>query len=140
MNDRNLVRGLFIMAVSLAFGLQSLRYSTGNFSHAGAGLFPLLVSSLLFIIGVVTVVRSRFVEAVQLEFNVKNITIIVLSLSGFVAISEFINMIAGITFMVFFAAIAGTSYSVVRNLKVSAGLILVGLAFQKLLGFNLPLY
>jgi hypothetical protein len=42
--------------------------------------------------------------------------------------------------MVFFAAIAGTSYSVVRNLKVSAGLILVGLAFQKLLGFNLPLY
>jgi hypothetical protein len=42
--------------------------------------------------------------------------------------------------MVFFSAIAGTSYSVVRNLKVSAGLIAVAFAFQKLLGLNLPLY
>jgi hypothetical protein len=28
----------------------------------------------------------------------------------------------------------------VRNLKIAAGLIVVALAFQKLLGFNLPLY
>ena len=31
-------------------------------------------------------------------------------------------------------------YSVVRNLQVAAGLIGVALVFQKLLGFNLPLY
>jgi hypothetical protein len=50
-------------------------------------------------------------------------------------------MIAGIVFMVFCASFAGTaSYSVVRNLKISAGLIAVALAFVKLLGFNLPLY
>ena len=42
--------------------------------------------------------------------------------------------------MVFIATIAGSTYSVVRNLKVSAGLIAVALAFQKLLGLNLPLY
>jgi hypothetical protein len=50
-------------------------------------------------------------------------------------------MIAGIVFMVFCASFAGTSsYSVVRNLKVAAGLIAVALAFQRLLGFNVPLY
>ena len=50
-------------------------------------------------------------------------------------------MIAGIVFMVFFASLAGTSsYSVVRNLKIAAGLVAVAFAFQKLLGFNLPLY
>jgi hypothetical protein len=141
MNDRNLVRGLFILAISLAFGLGSLRYQMGQFSRAGPGLFPLLVSSLLFLIGLITVVRSRFDERVPLNFNLKNIAIILASLCGFAVLSEHINMIAGIVFMVFVASFAGTSsYSVMRNLKISAGLIAIALVFQKLLGFNLPLY
>lgn len=141
MNDRNLVRGLFLIAISLAFGLQSMRYPIGHFSRAGPGLFPLMVASLLLLIGVITVVRSRFVERVHLEFKYKNIAIILASLCGFALISELVNMIAGIAFMVFIASFAGTaSYSVMRNLKIAAGLIAIGLAFQKLLGFNLPLY
>jgi hypothetical protein len=140
MNDRNLVRGLFIMAISLVFGLGSLRYEIGQFSHAGPGLFPLMVSCLLFLIGLISVIRSRFVARAHLNFNMKNIALILLSLSGFALISEHLNMIAGIVFMVFCASFAGTSYSVARNLKVSAGLIAVAFAFQKLLGLNLPLY
>jgi hypothetical protein len=140
MNDRNFVRGLFLMAISLAFGLVSLRYPMGQFSRAGPGLFPLLVSCLLFLIGLITVVRSRFIERVDLNFNMKNIALILASLCGFALISEHLNMIAGIVFMVFCVSFAGTSYSVMRNLKISAGLIAVALAFQKLLGFNLPLY
>jgi len=140
MNDRNLVRGLFLMAISLAFGLQALRYPIGQFSRAGPGLFPLLVSSLLLLIGLITVVRSRFVERPPLDFNLKNIGLILLSLCGFAVVSRFVDMIAGIVFMVFCATFAGSSYSVVRNLKICAGLIAVAFAFQKLLGLNLPLY
>jgi len=141
MNNRNLARGLFLLAISLAFGLEALRYPLGDVSRPGPGLFPLMVSSLLFLIGVITTVRSRFIERVHLEFNVKNIAIILTSLCGFALISHYLNMIVGIVFMVFCASFAGTaSYSVVRNLKVSAGLIAVAFAFQKLLGFNLPLY
>jgi hypothetical protein len=141
MNDRNLVRGLFLIAIALAFGLASLGYPMGRFSRAGPGLFPLLVSCLLFLIGVVTVVRSRFVERAHLDFNIKNIALILASLCGFALISELLNMIAGIAVMVFCASFAGTSpYSVTRNLKISAGLIAIAFAFQKLLGFNLPLY
>jgi hypothetical protein len=140
MNDRNFLRGLFIVAISLVFGLGALPYHLGQLERPGPGLFPLMVSSLLLLIGVVTLVRSRFVERVPMEFNVKNIAIILASLCGFALISEHVNMIAGIVFMVCCASIAGTSYSVVRNLKVAAGLVAVALAFQKLLGFNLPLY
>jgi len=140
MNDRNLVRGLFLIAISLAFGLTSLRYPIGQFSRAGPGLFPLMVSSLLFLIGLATVVRSRFVERAQLNVNLRNIALIVLSLCGLAVISLYLNMIVGIVFMVFCASMAGTSYSVMRNLKISAGLIAVAFAFQKLLGLNLPLY
>jgi Tripartite tricarboxylate transporter TctB family len=129
------------MAIALAFGLTSLRYPTGQFSRAGPGLFPLSVSCILFLIGLFTVVRARFVERVPLDFKVKNIAIILASLCGFAVISEHLNMIVGIVFMVFCASFAGTAkYSVMRNLKISAGLIAVALAFQKLLGFNLPLY
>jgi len=93
------------------------------------------------LIALITIVRSRFIAHVPLEFNVKNIAIILASLCGFALISRHLNMIAGIVFMVFCASFAGTaSYSVVRNLKISAGLIAVAFAFQKLLGFNLPLY
>jgi hypothetical protein len=141
MNDRNLIRGLFLIAISLGFGLISLRYPRGDFARAGPGLFPLIVSSLLLLIGLITVFRARYVEHVPLGFNVKNIGLVLASLAGFALVSQFVNMIAGIIFMVFCASLAGTAkYSVVRNLKVAAGLVAVALAFQKLLGFNLPLY
>ena len=141
MNDRNLIRGLFIIGISLAFGLAALRYPMGEFSRAGPGLFPLMVSCLLFLIGLFTVVRSRFVERIPLDFNMKNIAIILSSLCGFAVISEYVNMIVGIVFMVFCASFAGSSsYSVMRNIKISAGLIAVAFAFQKLLSLNLPLY
>jgi len=38
------------------------------------------------------------------------------------------------------ATFAASSYSVPRALKISLGLVLIAFAFQKLLGFNLPLY
>jgi hypothetical protein len=140
MIDRNLARGLFLIAISLAFGLQSLRYPIGDFSRAGPGLFPALVSFLLFLVGLATVIRSRFVERVQLDLNLKNIAIILASLCGLAVISMYVNMIAGIVFMVFCSTLAGTSYSWWRNVKIAAGLVTMALVLQKLLGLNLPLY
>lgn len=138
--DRTLARGLFLLVISLAFGLQSLRYPIGQFSRAGAGLFPLMISSLLLLIALITLVRSRFVkEREQMDFNAKNIGLIMLSLCGFALVSHFINMIAGIAFMVFVSAFAGQTYSVTRNLKVVAGLVVIAYGFHKLLSLNLPL-
>jgi Tripartite tricarboxylate transporter TctB family len=141
MNDQNLLRGLVLIAISLAFGLTSLRYPIGQFSRAGPGLFPLMVSCLLLLIGVTTVVRSRFVKHIPLTVNLKNITIVLASLCGFAVVSQYVNMITGIVVMVFCAGFAGGGeYSVARNIKISLGLIAVGFAFEKLLGLQLPLY
>jgi Tripartite tricarboxylate transporter TctB family len=140
MNDRNLLRGLFLIAISLLFGIWSLRYQIGAFSRAGPGLFPLLVSGLLLLIGVITVVRSRFVARELMHFNVKNVAIVLASLCGFALISQYVNMTAGIIFLVFCSTYAGTTYSVVRNLKVCAGLLAIAFAMSRLLGVNLPLY
>ena len=140
MIDRNLARGLFLMAISLAFGLTALKYPIGGFGRAGAGLFPLLVSSLLMLIAIATLVRSRFVDKVRLDLNVRNIAIILGSLCSFAVVTLFVNMSAGIVVMVFIATLAGSNYSWKRNLKIVAGLLLMALVFAKLLGMNLPLY
>lgn len=129
------------MAISLTFGLTSLRYPIGDFARAGPGLFPLLMSSMLLLVGVATVVRSRFIERLPLAFQYKNIAIILGSLVGLSIVSQLVNMLAGIVFMVFFSGLAGSSkYSWVRNLKIATGLVLVAFAFHKLLGLQLPLY
>ncbi len=140
MNNRNLLQGLFLIAIALVFGLGALNYPMGGFGRAGPGLFPLLVSSLLFLLGVAAVVRALLTERVHLDFKLRNIGVILASLCGFALISEYLNMIAGIVFLVFCASLAGSSYSVMRNAKIAAGLVAVALAFQKLLGLQLPLY
>jgi hypothetical protein len=140
MNDRNLARGLFLVAISLAFGLTALRYPIGEFGRAGPGLFPVVVSSMLLLIGIATIVRSRFVEKVKLDLHVKNIAVILGSLIAFAVITLFVNMIAAIIAMVFIATLAGTNYSWKRNVKIAIGLLIMAFIFAKLLGMNLPLY
>ena len=141
MNDRNLVRGLVLAAIALGFGLGALRYSVGNFAHAGPGLFPLLVSGLLMVVALITILRSRFVKPIPLGFNLKNIALLLLALCSFAIATELLHtMIAGIVLMVFIAGFAASSYSWQRNLKVAAVLIAIAFAFQKLLGLSLPLY
>ena len=140
MIDRNLARGLFLMAISLAFGLTSLKYPIGDFGRAGPGLFPAVVSFMLFLIGVATVVRSRYVEKARLEMNPRNIAIILGSLCAFAVVTLFVNMIAAIVAMVFIATLAGKNYSWKRNVKISIGLVAMAFVFAKFLGMNLPLY
>ena len=140
MNDRNLARGLFLVAISLAFGLTALRYPIGDFARAGAGLFPVVVSSMLLLIGIATVIRSRFVQKVHLDLHLKNIAIILGSLCAFAVITMLVNMTVAIVTMVFIATLAGTNYSWKRNVKIAVGLCLMALVFAKLLGMNLPLY
>jgi hypothetical protein len=139
-NDRNLLKGVFLMLIAIAFGIGSFNYSIGHLDRAGPGLFPLLVSSLLFLVGVAMVVRSRGLKPIPMQFNFKNIAIIIAALCGFALLSEHLNMIVGIIFLVFCASFAGSSYSVVRNVKIAAVLVGIALALQKLLGVQLPLY
>lgn len=139
MINRNLVRGIFLMGLALVFGLPAIGYSLGTFSRAGPGLFPFMVSVILFAIGVISVVRSRLVPPEPMDFQVRNISIILGSLCGFAILSHYLNMIVGIVFLVFCSGFAGTSYSVVRNIKITVVLIAIAFAFQKLLGVSLPL-
>lgn len=140
LNNRNLLKGLFLILISLAFGLGALKYPLGSFDRAGPGLFPLLISSIVFLLGAIMVFRAFIVDRVPPTFNLRNIALVLGSLIGFALISEYVNMILGIIFMVFVSTLAGTSYSVWRNVKISAFLVAMAVFFWKVLGVQLPLY
>ena len=139
MNNLNLVRGLFLVAISLAFGLTSFGYKIGDFSRAGPGLFPAVVSGLLFLIGIASVIKARYVKPVPIDYNFRNIVIIIVSLAGFAFISEHVNMLVGIFFLAFSASYAGRNNSLKRNIKIGIGLTLIACGFKFLLHLNLPL-
>lgn len=138
--NRNLIRGLLLALLALGFGLGSFRYSIGNLSDAGPGLFPLMISSLLLAVAIMMVIKSRHENPVPLQVEWKRISFVLGGLIGFVLVSKAVGMLGGIVVLVFITALAGTSYSWRRNLQVSVALIAVAFALQTLLGLNIGLY
>jgi Tripartite tricarboxylate transporter TctB family len=139
MPKQNLSRGVVLAAIALAFGLYALRLPIGEFSQVGPGLFPLLVSGFLLVLALLIIAQSFYADAPPLHFNFKNIGVVTVSLTGFVVLSKFVNLLAGIVWLVFVAGLAAKSYSWMRNIQITVALALIALAFQKLLGFNLKL-
>jgi hypothetical protein len=139
MKDQNLLRGLFLLAFALVFGIGSLRYQVGTLAHAGPGLFPLGVSCIVGFLGLVMILRSRRVPPGLMDFHVKNAVLILASLISFALVSEMVNMTIGILLMVFLATLASKPYSWKRNLVIALVLLLIAYAFHRLLGLNLPL-
>lgn len=140
MNDRNLLKGLFLALIALVFGAGAFRYSIGTMERPGPGFFPFMVSSILFVLGASMAVRARFSRRAPMVFNFRNIAIVLGSLAGFALVSEYVNMIAGIIVLVFGCTLAGTNYSVRRNMAISVVLIGIAFVFEKGLGLQLPLY
>ncbi len=139
MRNQKVLRGFALIAVALFFGLQAATYHLGTLANAGAGLFPLMVSGVVACIGLVMLVQSRFEPAVHMPFSLKNIGLILASLIGFVLIAKHSTMLLAIPYLVFVASLAGTGYSVLRNLKISVVLIGIAFGFHYFLGLSLPL-
>ncbi len=140
LNNRDFLRGVCLIGIALLFGVPALHYPIGDVARAGPGMFPLFVSSMLLLVGLATVVRSRFVERVPMAFSFKNMSLILGSLVVFAVVSRTLNMALGIILLVFCAAVAAPPYSVVRNLQIAAVLIAIAFAFQRLFGLELNLY
>jgi hypothetical protein len=137
MPKQNLSRGFMLACISLAYGLNALSLPIGDFAQVGPGLFPLLVSGFLLVLSLLITAQSLFVDSPPLYFNVKNIAVIMVSLSGFVVLSKMLSVLAGIAWLVFVAGLMSKSYSWMRSLQITVALALIALAFQKFLGFNL---
>lgn len=137
--NKNLLTGILFIVFSIVFGINGFRYNVGNFADPGAGLFPITVSVFLFVLGSVIVIKSRLLDEVSVDFKFRNIIIISMALLGFAVATQYLGMIVGIAVLVSIASISASTYSIMRVIKIIAGLVLVAVAFKYLLGLNLPL-
>jgi len=138
--NRNLVRGLAFIAVALFFGIQASTYRLGDLAQAGPGLFPLTVSVIVGVIGLVMVVGSRFRPSELLHFNFKTVAIVMASLVGFAVLTDLVGALVGVVFLVFVSALAGEKYNWKLNLKITLGLMVITYLFSAVLGVGLRLY
>ena len=140
MVNQNTGRGLLLAAVALIFLVQAPGLTIGSLSRPGPGLFPVIVASILLIIGIVIVVRSLFIEAVPLDFHFRNIALIAASLVSFALVSDYVNMLAGIAVMATMASLASDDFSIPRTSAIIVALCIIAVAMKKSLGVQLPLY
>jgi hypothetical protein len=138
--NRDLAKGLSLIAIALFFGLQARFYPLGTLGRAGPGMFPLAVSALLFFVGLAIVVRTRLVSGGKLEFKAKNIALVAAGLLSFVLLSEHVNMLVGLVVMVLMTSYAASDFKLSRALALSAVLASVALAMKLGLGLQLPIY
>lgn len=140
MINQNVGRGLLLGAVALFFLVQAPGLRIGSLARPGPGLFPFMVASLLVIIAIVMLVRSRFIEAVPFDFRFRNIALVAASLLCFALVSEYVNMFAGIAVMATMVSLASADFSIRRAATIAGVLCLVAFAMKRLLGVQLPLY
>ncbi len=140
MVNQNVGRGLLLAAVAFFFLVQAPKLTFGSLTRPGPGLFPVIVASLLLFIAIVIVVRSRFIEAVPLDFRFRNIALVAASLLCFALVSEYVNMFAGIAVMATMVSLASDDFSIPRAATIAGVLCLVAFAMKRLLGVQLPLY
>ena len=140
MNNQNLLKGVFLIAVALIFGIGSLRYQIGTLAHAGPGLFPFGVSCFVGFLGLLMVVRSRLIPPVPMDTRIKNAVLVLIALGGFALVTDLLDMTAGILFLIFTCTLASRPYKWRRNVIIALVLLAIAYAFQRLLGLNLPLF
>ena len=137
--NKILARGLLFLGIALVFFTASFQYQIGKLEDPGPALFPMIVSAVLALFGVVTMVRSyRTHETISAQ--VKNIFTVVLSIVCFAAASMTVNMLLGTVVLVVIALTAVKDYQFGDVVKLSVGLSLVAAFMTYVLGLNLPLW
>ena len=140
--NQDLARGVFLALIALFFSVYAFQYTIGTLASAGPGLFPLLVASLLFVLALIMIVRSRTDSAPgpRVATGVRAVSLILAALGAFVLSAQYVSTLLGIVLLVMIAGFAARPVSWRRNALVSLGLIAIAYGFERFLGLNLRLF
>ena len=152
-SQKDFFSGLMFMGVGIAFAWGATRYSIGTGARMGPGYFPLLLGSLLAILGGIITFKSLVVETEDGEkvgaWAWKPLFFIILAnllfgvmLGGLPSIKvPAMGMIAGIYALTFVASLAGEEFKFKEVLVLATVLAIMSyLAFIVLLKLQFPVW
>lgn len=134
----DLLAGLLFVAFGAFVLLYGQQYPFGTSARMGPGYYPRVVSIGLMLIGLILVVRSRFLEGEETEpIFVRPLFVVILATVGFGLLIERAGLIAAAALLIVVARLADQDF---RPLEV-AGLCIVLITFSAAVfwyGLSLP--
>ena len=140
---RDIFAGAIFLAIAIAFGVEGARYDFGSGIQAGPGFFPLILSALTAILGVLTIavgLRRKSDDAPEVV-PWRAIVLISLSLAVFAAGARLLGLVPVVFLCTFMAAMASTKNSLLSALATAAVMsLLCYLVFSVGLKISLPTF
>jgi hypothetical protein len=133
--------GIVFLAVAILFAVPALGYGMGSFARFGAGVFPLVVSALLGLVGTALILRSFKAEGEKvLPFDLRAMAFIVAGmLFGALGLNRF-GLVIAVPGAIVLASFASRERRPVGVLVSAVGLTLFAwLVFVVGLSVRLPL-
>jgi hypothetical protein len=135
----DLLTGLLFLAFGGFVIIYGARYPLGTAARMGAGLYPLLVSCALVLLGAILVVRSLFRPGEVLEaINARPLFFVLLGTLAFALLVERSGFVIASVALVFAARIGGGDFHW-REVTVLAGVLVAFIGALFWLGLSLPL-
>ena len=141
-SEKDLGSGLLYVLLGAAGFIIARDYSFGTAGRMGPGYFPTTISSLLFLLGVLTLARSLFVSGPAIgAVNWKGLVLVNLSVCLFGAILKGAGLPAALAVLILVSAIASEKFELgTKAIVAMFGLIVIcSLVFAKGLGVPMPL-
>jgi len=138
---KNLVSGLIFVGLGLAFGYASLGYQVGTALRMGPGYFPLLLSGLLVLLGVVILIQAIAMEADEAKMERvpwSGLALIMGALVFFGATVRGLGLVPALFVATFMSAFASSRTGLFGALAIAAVLVLICVAIF-IWGLGMPL-
>jgi len=140
--SKNLVSGSIFLAAAMIFGIASASYGFGTPARIGPGLFPLILSAILGVFGLIILISGLQKDAPLIgRLPWRSIALIVASPLVLVGCVEYIGLIPSTALLAFVGSFASNSMTFRRAAGSAIVLALVvWLIFIVGLGISVPAF
>ena len=134
--------GLIFVAIAAAFLALSTRYAIGNMHRMGPALFPMMVATLLGLLGIALTARSLALDGPPLpHFELRPLLISLGAMVLFGLALRWHGLIAAIAVLVVVGSFASREARLLSTIMLAAALIAFSVAiFVWVLGLPIPLW
>ncbi len=143
-SQRDFWSGLMFLVVGAAFAVGATNYSMGSSARPGAGYFPLILSTILAIMGAIVLFESLTIETEDGEpighIAWRPLLVVVFAITVFAVLLPRMGMFVTIPILIVIVSFAGDEFSWVGVIVSSIVLTVFSwLVFIKGLGLTIPL-
>lgn len=139
--NQDLLAGLLLTGTGIAFAIGSLDFRLGTPLSMGPGFFPLAVSLLLVVLGVLSLIPAFKGGAGLPAFDLRQLLVVSTALLVFALMIVPFGLLPSVVAVVLVGAFADRRSRVLQTLALAGGVCFgVWLVFLLGLGLNIPAY